>query len=150
MTEQYNQQDINNSPVYETIHFDVGNVGPPALAPVPGTPNAAAMATFGQLNIYFDARIEVIHYHQIEDGAAGTSTIEIYRLRSGTFTLLGSMSLAFGGGNFGTAALVPAGDLRYLLGGDYIFCQATAFQTNGDGVTIDIHFTPNSINGFVP
>lgn len=144
MTDSYGQKNINLAPDLPTIHFNVGNVGAPSLAPIPGTPNAAAMSVFGQLNIYENIRIFVCHYHQIDDGTGGTSTVEIYRRRSSTFTQLVTLSLPFGGGDFGTAFAIPAGDLAVLQAGDYLFCQATAFQANGNGLTVDIHFTRGS------
>ncbi len=135
------QQSVNLVPEIGTIHFNVGNIGAPSIAPVPGTPNAPAMSVFGQLNIQSDMRIVVTHYHQIEDGSAGTSTFEIYRQRNSVFTQLVTLNLPFGSGDFATAFAVPTGNLAYLRGGDYLFCQATAFQTNGDGVTVDVHFS---------
>ena len=145
MTDTHNQSNINLAPDSPTIHFTIGNIGAPALAPIPGTPDAAAMAVFGQLNIYTTMRVFVMHYHQIEDGSAGTSNFEIYRRRSGVFTRLVVLTLAFGGGDFATAFATPVGDLAVLNAGDYLFCQATSFQTNGDGITVDIHYDPASV-----
>jgi hypothetical protein len=103
------------------------------------------MSVFGQINIYEQAVIRVVHYHQILDGAAGTSTVEVYRERGGVFTRICVVSLASGSGDFATGFAVPAGNLKVLEAGDYVYCQATSFQANGDGVTVDMHFTQNPL-----
>lgn len=127
----------------QTIHFDIGNVGALGVAPTPGTPSATAMAVFGQLNVHKHQQIAAIHTHLIVDGSSGDLTIEVYRRRSGSFTLLGTMTLTSGGGNFARAVAIPSGGNEFLQPGDYLFCQATAgglIANGGDGLTVDIHF----------
>lgn len=122
-----------------TIHFNVGKLTGASTA-TPGTADPEAMAIFGQLNIQKSLTITALHQHLIEDGSTGTSTFEIYRRRDGVFTLLGVLSIAQGGGDNAFASVVPAGDLQFLLRGDYLFAQATSLMTGGDGLTLDVHF----------
>jgi len=140
-----NQESINLTPSSPTIHFNIGNFGVPAVAPVPGTPDPDAMSVFGQLNITTQISIQRIHYHQIVDGTAGTSSIEIYRMRDGVFTLIAEIDMPFGGGDFSTRGATPEGNLAILNAGDYIFCQATSIQLGANGATIDVHFELTSL-----
>lgn len=147
MTAQYNKQGINSPGSSPTIHFNIGNVGAPTLAPVPGTADPDAMSVFGQLNVYEQLVIDVVHLHQILDGSAGATTIELWRRRGGVLSQICTVSLPFGSGDFATAFAVPVGDLKVLEAGDYLYCQATAIQTNADGITIDVHFNRASRGG---
>jgi len=125
----------------DTIHFNVGKLGSPTLG-TPGTPTPSALSVFGQMHAANPMRIAVAHIHLIEAGSGGSITMELYRRRSGVFTLLGSWSLDAAAGDYATAGLVPATEsLRGLERGDYLFAQATAVQSGGsDGLTVDVHF----------
>lgn len=128
---------------FQTIHFDIGNIGTPVLAPN-GTPDPDAMATFGQLNIHEDTPIEFMHMHIILDGSTGAAEVEMYRFRDSVHTHLGTFTQTAGAGDFNTTGLVPTGSLAQLKRGDYLFCQATTASLftagGGDGLTLDIHF----------
>jgi len=134
------------NPIFDTIHFNVGNIGTPAIAPTPGTPDANAMALFGQLNIRRWRRVAVAHLHLVDGGSPGTGTltVELYRRRDGVLTLIAEMSLT-APGDFSTDGAVPSGDFGELLPGDYLFCQVTSGSLittgNADGVTVDVHFS---------
>ncbi|MCK4717653.1 MAG: hypothetical protein KAT70_03200 [Thermoplasmata archaeon] len=125
---------------FNTVHFNIGKLGSPSVAPTPGTPDPAAMAIFSQLNISTNRAVSVLHLHGVEDQGSGTMTVEVYRRRDAVLTLMGSLTLPGGGGDFDTAALVPADTL--LLAGDYIFAQLTDYSGAGgyDGITVDVHF----------
>lgn len=131
---------------YETVHFRTGQVAAANLQlATPGTPAAASMAFFGQLNMPFPRTIRVMHLHLIDNGTSGNLTLEVYRRRSGTLTRLGILDATSSDGDFATIATVPAGDLALIEAGDYLFCQPTAkdLVTNGaNGLTVDIHFLP--------
>jgi hypothetical protein len=121
----------------DTIHFNIRGPFPPTLAPVPGTPSAAAMAFWGTLNIATTRTIAFMHLHQMDDGA-GNAVVEVYRLRAGVFTLLGNITLVQGTGDFAFATVVSADPL--LLAGDYLYAQAITAPVGGAGFTIDVHF----------
>lgn len=127
-----------------SIHFRCGNVATGNLVvAAPATPAAASMAFFGQLNIAHARTIAAIHLHLIETGSAGDLVIEVYRRRSGAFTLLATLTLSSADGDFATAAVVPAGALARLQPGDYLYAQPLdkTLVTNGaNGMTIDVHF----------
>ena len=123
----------------DTIHFNVGKLTG-ATTGSAGVPDVDAMAIFGQLNIHKNLTITALHQHLIVDGSSGTSTFEIYRRRDGVFTLLGTLSIAQGGGDFGFASVTPTDGLEFLLRGDYLFCQALALMSGADGLTLDVHF----------
>lgn len=128
-------------PANDTIHFNVGNVGAPAVAPTPGVADAAAMSVFGQLNIATQRRIAFWHLHVLL-GGTGTLTVELWRSRNGVLTLLDSNSIV-NPTDFDTVTSVPSSPI--LLSGDYLFAQATdasAISGGADGLTIDIHFAP--------
>lgn len=141
---RYPQPSIN--PQHDTIHLPVGNIGTPAIAPTPGTPDPNAMALFTQRNISTWRRIRVAHLHLIDGGTPGTGTlsVELYRRRDDVLTLIAQMSLT-DPGDFSTDADVPAGDLAILEPGDYLFAQVTAGTLitagNADGMTVDVHFS---------
>lgn len=123
----------------DTIHFNVGNVGAPTIAPVAGVASPAAMATFGQLNIRTPRLIAFWHIH-LTLGAAGNLGVELWRQRAGVLVLLDT-NTAVNPSNFSTDASVPAD--RTLQAGDYLFAQAisaTAIGAGADGLTVDIHF----------
>lgn len=126
----------------ETQHLNVGNIGAPAVG-VATVPTPAALSFFGQMNVSRPKRIRVCHMHLIEDATGGDLTIELYRRRSGVFTLLGTISYTAPTSDFITAALVPVGDLANVANEDYIYAQAlvvTAVGNGADGLTVDVHF----------
>lgn len=128
---------------FNTIHFNVGEAfSSPAVAGTPGTPDPNALAVFGQLNISSNRLISVAHLHGIEDLGAGSMSVEIYRRRSGVMTLLGTLVLAGGGGDYNLAALTPTSPNDLLLAGDYLLAQLSAYSGGGgyDGITVDVHF----------
>ncbi len=112
------------------------------LAPVPGTPDADAMAELGQINIPFPSTLNVVHLHQGKDGASNTTNLELYRRRSGVFTQIGSVSLASGGGDFSTTNFMITDPS--LQAWDYLFCQATSVIQGGGKPAgfVDVHFAP--------
>lgn len=127
---------------FPTQHFNIGKVGSPSVAATPGTPDPAAMAEWSQVGIANDQTISVIHLHGIEDQGSGSMTIEVYRYRGGTHTLLGEITLAGGNGHFATAGMIPAGSLVEVEAGDYLMAQLTDYSGAGgyDGLTCDVHF----------
>jgi hypothetical protein len=90
-----------------------------------------AGSTFGGFcEINVDSFIKTMTLREGVAGAAGTTTVEVFRVRGGTPTSLGTISVASGAGNFGTASTVPASAaLQNLLAGDYLAVQVNAKQT---------------------
>lgn len=127
---------------FPTQHFNIGKIGSPAVAATPGTPDPAAMAEWSQVGIANAQTISVIHLHGIEDKGAGSMTVEIYRWRDSVHTLLGTITLTGGAGDFETQGMVPAGALIHLQAGDYLMAQLTDYSGAGgyDGITCDCHF----------
>ena len=83
-----------------------------------------------------------IKIQQRVDGTAGTTTVEVYRLRAAVWTLLGSVSLAFGGGGGASASMTPASvALRKLDAGDVLVAIMVAAQTNGEDLSMWLSFT---------
>lgn len=79
--------------------------------------------------------------HVATDGSSGTTTAEVYRIRSGTPTLLGSISLASGGGNYGRATLVPSTFAKQeLLADDRLVVQLTAAAATAANASIEVQF----------
>jgi hypothetical protein len=132
---------------YETVHFRCGQASAGFLVlATPGVPSPASMAFFGQLNQPHARTISRIHLHLIlaGGGAAGDAlTIEVYRRRAGTFTLLATLTLTVADGDNSFDGVTPAGDLALVEAGDYLFCQPTAKDLvtgGGNGITVDVHF----------
>jgi len=140
MTSNYNLQSINTAYADSKTFATITSVNIPSIAPVPGVPDVDSLAPFGQLNIERRAVVSYIELRQIVDGSAGITSVEIYRLRSGNMTLIASLSILFGGGDFAVNRFTPLGDLSILDGGDYIFCQSTAIQTDANGITVNVNF----------
>lgn len=141
MTEQYAKADIN-SPSVATVAFNMRrNLAGLILAPVPGTPDTDALAFFGTLNIYDRFMIDVMHIHQLVDGTAGTTSVDIFRRRDDVMTLIGQIDLTFGGGDFSTGFVVPTDGIGLLQRFDYLYLQPTAVQANGLGLTVDVHLS---------
>lgn len=83
-----------------------------------------------------------IKIRQRVDGSSGTTTVEMYRLRGGVWTLLGSISLAFGGGGGAVAVLTPASTaLRELKQGDVLVCILVAAQVAGEDLSVSVSYT---------
>lgn len=115
------------------------------VAPVPGTADAEAMGHHGQIQIPFAAYISFIHLHQLKDGQGGSNTLEVYRWRDSTHTLIANITLASTGGDFSRNSFVMVSDAHRLLEeGDYLFLQATAVMTAAGRPAgfVDIHFGP--------
>ena len=115
-----------------------------------GYTNAAGAGTFdasasfdGMRRAATNKRIDIIRLFQMVDGGGGTTTVEVFRRRSGVNTLLGSVSLASGGGAFATATVTPASEaLRELQVGDLVVVHFVARQTTtAEHVTILVDFT---------
>lgn len=117
-----------------------------ALAPTPGTVNAAAMAEYGAINIPQTGRCESIHLHQIVDGNSGTTSLEVYRRRSGAMTKVATISLENGGGDFGFATFSWVSEaLRTFVRGDYLYLQATAKMGGSPIGFVDVHFDKTTL-----
>jgi len=118
------------------------------VAPTPGTADADAMAEYGAIHTPYTCRISAIHLHQIKDGTSGTNTIEVYRRRSGVMTLIASVSLASGAGDFGFASFTFVSEaLRLVERCDYLYMQSTSVMaTTGDGF-VDVHFDACGLGG---
>lgn len=127
---------------FATQHFNIGKMGAATVAASAGTPDVEALAVFGQLNVANQKTVQVIHLHGIDDKGSGSLTIEVFRRRDDVMTLLGSLTLTGGSGDYSTASLTPAGSLATLEPGDYLFAQLTAYTGSGghDGITVDVHF----------
>ena len=126
-------------PGTEWFNIPVINLAP--VAPTPGTPDAAAMAYYGAINIPRASSLSAIHLHQIADGSGGTNTLEVYRKRSGVWTKIADASLVFGGGEFGfTNFTFVSPALRRLVRGDYLYLQATSLMSGSDRGFVDVHF----------
>jgi hypothetical protein len=83
-----------------------------------------------------------IKIRQRVDGTAGSTVVEVYRLRAAVWTLLGSVTLAFGGGGGASAAMTPASvALRTLLMDDVLVAVMVAAQTNGEELTASVSYT---------
>lgn len=82
--------------------------------------------------------IDAFVLHQIRDGSAGTTTVELYRRRAGINTLLATVSLPNGGGDFASAIAVPVGALADLTPLDRLYVQFTEVQTGGFDVTAEV------------
>jgi hypothetical protein len=115
------------------------------IAPTPGTPDAEAMAHHGQINIPFNSYIGAIHLHQIKDGTSGSNVLEIYRWRDSVHTLIASVTLASGGGDFSANNFTMVSTaLRQLQAWDYLFLQATSVMgaAHRPAAFVDVHFVP--------
>ena len=97
-------------------------------------------ASFGGSRIArTNLRIDEIELVQGADGTALTTEIEVFRLRSGVFTFLGSASLVFGGGDYSIAAVEPATEaLRERQIGDVLVVHFVSRQTDGEDVTVSV------------
>ncbi len=129
---------------YDTIHFRCGQLAAGNLnLATPGSPEANGMAFFGQLNIPKARTISVVHLHLIKNAGSGSLAVEVYRRRAGAFTLLSTLTVVPGDGDFATVASVPSGTLAELEAGDYLFCQPIAkdlVAAGANGLTVDVHF----------
>src|SRR6185503_8364680 len=97
---------------------------------VAGTVTAAAMIDGSREVWNAEQFIQTRRLRQVVDGGGGTATVEVVRRRSGGNTSLGTISLVSGGGEFASAATVPASvALQTLQVGDILVCQFNARQT---------------------
>jgi hypothetical protein len=133
-------------PYDETLHFNERRqVASVTLAGVPGTIDAAAASWWGTINCYKDMAVSFAHIHQVVDGGSGSTTAEVYRRRPGTsgaFTQILGVTLAAGGGDFGTGFALPLGaEEAKIERGDYLYMQLTDAMTGPAplGLLIDVH-----------
>lgn len=109
-------------------------------AAAPGTFDSSAMIDGSREIWNANQFIQTMRLRQVVDGGAGTTTVEVFRRRSGVLTSLGTISLAAGGGAFDVASTVPASAaLQTLQVADVLVCQFNARQTTtAANVTIEI------------
>lgn len=135
-TAAYTYTEWFNLPIIPTV----GTAG------VPGTPDASAMSYLGAINVPVTCYINEVHLHQIKDGTGGSNVLELYRRRGGVMTLIATVSLASGGGDFQTVGFTFVSEaLKFVEAGDYLFLQATSVMSaagRAAGV-VDVHFGPN-------
>ena len=114
------------------------------LAGVPGTLDPGAASIFGVHELEFGPWIIAhIDMHQIEGGASGTTSCEVYlRDDEGTITLIASLSQAHDGTDYRKTSVEPIVDVE-LNEGDELYAQLTTRSTGGGGVTIDVHLRPS-------
>ena len=131
----------------DTIFLANENLALYVLAPVPGTVDEDAL--FDGTREVFEGRvISNIRLRQIFDGSAGTTEAEVYRDRGGVFTLLATLTLPSGGGDFSFVDAIPAGlPLQTLLAGDFLVAQFTDTQTDGKTVTVELEFETGVVPG---
>ena len=111
---------------------------------------AAAAGTFapggpgpfdGMREIRNAATISLLILQQRVDGTFGSTTVELYRYRSGSFTRLhsaGALTLAFGGGNMARDTATPT--VTDVIAGDVIVCQLIAAQADGEDISVAVTF----------
>ena len=76
------------------------------------------------------------------DGTFGSTVVEVYRLRAAVWTILGQLTLAFGGGGGASASMTPASvALRTLNQGDILACILVSAQANSEDLTVSVSFT---------
>lgn len=111
-----------------------------ANAAAPGTLDTAATIAFGTREVNADLFVQTMRIRQIIDGAAGATTVEVFRIRSGVATSLGTITLNQGGGANAAAVTVPASAaLRNLQPGDVVTAQFNARQTvTASGVSCEL------------
>jgi hypothetical protein len=110
--------------LHETVHFNASVVKAGMSVATPGVANATAMAPFGQINLERACQIQYAQYHVIKDGSGGTTRLELWRQRSGSFMVIGSVEVAAGGGDFQSVSL-----------------NVTKPMTGGaQGGIVDVHF----------
>jgi hypothetical protein len=108
------------------------------VAPVPGTPDAAAMSFHTPIRIQVPTVLEAAHNHQTLQGIGGSTDYELFRRRSGVFALIATSSLAGGGADFALAAFAIL-DTSTLQDGDYLYLQLTSKQTGTSRGAVDVH-----------
>lgn len=136
------QEDDFDIMAFPTQHLNIGKIGAAVVAPTPGTPDPNALAVFGQVHIAQSKTIASINLHGIEDLGTGGLTVEVYRRRAGVMTLLATLSLTGGSGDYAEDTATPAGVLALVGADDHIFAQVTDFSAGGgyDGLTVDVRF----------
>lgn len=96
-----------------------------------GTPGTLTLpATFdGGKQVEVGLFIKELRLTQLIVGSGSTTTVEVFRRRSGVNTSLGTVSLTSAAGDLATATTVPASAaLRTLDVGDFLFAQMNAVQ----------------------
>ncbi len=102
-----------------------GDVATFPVAAVPGTFDFSA-AFDGTREVRQPLTITAIRLTQLRAGAAGGTTVEIFRRRAGVNTLLLALTILSGAGNHGSVSAAPA--LAGILSGDQLFMHFTAVQ----------------------
>ena len=93
-------------------------------------------------HIEVSLRIDIVRFIQIIDGNGGTTTVELYRRRAAVNTLLATMSIAQGGGDYAVVTAVPASEaLRTLDVGDFLLSQFTSVQTASFHASLQVGYT---------
>lgn len=122
-------------------HFNANGLLSEATLGVVGTFTLAAVLD-GLRHVDVNLRIDVVRFTQLVDGSAGSTTVELYRRRAGVNTLLATVTIAFGGGNYSTKTVVPASEaLRELQIGDLLIAQFTSAQEGASDGTLQVSFT---------
>lgn len=115
-----------------------------AVLATPGIPDFEAMGPYGAINVSYtlpEVKISVVHLHQTHDGNAGVTNLELYRKRSGVFSMLATVSLSAGNGDDWTENFVFANEEdKVLNGGDYLYLQATSKMSGNPMGYVDIHY----------
>lgn len=124
--------------VYPTIlFFDLPVTKDVALAPTPGTFDAAAAAEYGRIGVPEPMTIDHVHLHHEVDGTSGSTVLELWRRRDGVLTQIGSLTLAHGGGP--SDADFNITDVK-LLRDDYLHLQATEKMGGTPIGFVNVHF----------
>ena len=132
---------LGQSTIPHTLWFNEAVNKDITLAPTPGTLDAAASAWYGLANTVHSAKIDHVDYHLIQDDTSGTSDMEVYRLRKGVPTLIATISVAAGVGDFTRHFFsFISEELRWVKKGDYFAMQATAKMGGSPVAFVDIHF----------
>lgn len=116
-------------------------------APIPGTPDAAAMAWFGAVHVERDLVIQAAHLHQVKDGTGGAHALELFHYDNSTltWTLLATVSLSAGGGDFSTNPFTFVSESAKSVAGGagmYLYLQATGLMTSASKPRgfVDVHW----------
>ncbi len=122
-----------------TVFNASGDLSFAVLGAAAGTVSLSALID-GTRSVALDGVITSVILNQQGDGTAGTTTAELYRRRAGAFTLLATISLAQGGGDYSQTAAVPAGALATITAGDRWYVQLIAAQTDGLNASLEVQF----------
>ena len=115
------------------------------LAPTPGTWSTTTGPFDGTREQFVGLRISTIVLQQRLDGSSGSSTVELFRRRSGSQTQIATnaaITLAAGGGALARLSTSPTTEtLRTIEPGDILLVQLTAAQVAGEDLTLTVSFT---------